>query len=74
ELKDVPTIEDPIFGVHVPREVPGVPTEILVPKNTWKDKDAFERTAKKLASLFRENFKQYEAQASEAIRGAAPRL
>jgi phosphoenolpyruvate carboxykinase (ATP) len=47
---------------------------VLVPKNTWADKTAFDDTARKLASLFKDNFQQYEGQASEAIRAAGPRL
>ena len=65
---------DPVFGFEVPAAVPDVPSEVLVPRNTWADKGAFDNTAKKLASLFKENFKQYEGQASEAIRNAGPRL
>jgi len=74
ELKDAPTVEDPIFGVHIPTEVKGVPSEVLVPKNTWADKAKFDETAKKLASLFMKNFETYEDKASDAIRNAGPRL
>ena len=73
-LKTAATVEDPIFGFAVPTEVEGVPTEVLIPKNTWGDAAKFDETAKKLASLFKENFKQYEDKANEAIRGAGPRL
>ena len=73
-LKDVETVEDPIFGVHVPKHVPGVPDEVLIPRLTWKDEAKFDETARKLASLFKKNFEKYEDQASEAIRGAGPRL
>jgi phosphoenolpyruvate carboxykinase (ATP) len=72
-LDKVATVEDPVFGVFVPAECPGVPTEILVPKNTWADKHAYDVAAKKVAHLFRENFKKYEGQASDEIRAAAPR-
>lgn len=73
-LAEAPTVEDPLFGLAVPTACPGVPHEILVPKNTWADKSAYDKTARKLASLFKENFAQYESKASEAIRGAGPRL
>ena len=74
KLAEAPTTEDPIFGFQVPTELEGVPSDVLIPRNTWKDKDAFDATAKKLAHLFAANFKEYESQASEAIRGAGPRI
>ena len=73
-LDKIATVEDPIFGVGVPSECPGVPTEILVPRNTWADKAAYDTQAKKVATLFRDNFKKYEAQASDEIRAAGPRV
>lgn len=73
-LDKVPTVADPIFGVQVPTECPNVPAEILLPRNTWVDKDAYDAQAKKVATLFRENFKKYEAQASDEIRAAAPKV
>ncbi|MCA9601555.1 MAG: phosphoenolpyruvate carboxykinase (ATP), partial [Myxococcales bacterium] len=72
-LADAKTVEDPIFGLAVPTECPGVPSEILVPKNTWKDAAAYDATAKKLAGLFRDNFKKYEDKVPEAARKAGPR-
>ncbi len=74
ELAKVATKPDPIFGVAVPESCPGVPSEILWPRNTWADKDGYDKTAKKLASLFAENFKKYADQASDEIRNAGPRL
>ncbi len=60
KLKDVPYRNDPLFHLNIPTEVPGVPPEILIPENTWKDKKAYRQTAEKLASLFAEAFdKQY---------------
>ena len=73
-LAEAPTQEDPVFGFAVPTAVPGVPSDVLIPKNSWKDSAAFDATAKKLASLFKNNFKTYEDQASEAIRSAGPRI
>jgi phosphoenolpyruvate carboxykinase (ATP) len=72
-LADAPTQEDPTFGVHVVTKCPGVPAEILIPRNTWADKDAYDRTAKKLAGLFRENFKQYESGVTDAVKNAGPK-
>jgi phosphoenolpyruvate carboxykinase (ATP) len=73
-LGKAPTVEDPIFGVQVPTAVEGVPTEILQPRNTWKDAKAYDDAARKLAFLFKENFRKYEEGASEEIRGAGPRV
>ncbi len=73
-LAGVKTTEDPIFGVHVPESCPNVPSDVLVPKNTWSDAKKYEDTAKKLAHLFAENFKKYEDVASAEIRGAGPRI
>jgi len=72
-LAGVPTVEDPVFGLQVPTSCPEVPAEMLSPRNTWADKAAYDDKAKKVASLFRENFKKYEAQASAEVRGAGPR-
>ncbi len=66
--------EDELFGLQVPRQCPGVPDQVLTPRETWPDKDAYDRKARELAGLFVENFKKYESGASEAIRNAAPKL
>ncbi len=72
ELNDVATVEDPYFGVRVPASCPGVPTELLTPRNTWADPVAFETTANKLVALFGANFKQFEGYASDEIKSAGP--
>jgi phosphoenolpyruvate carboxykinase (ATP) len=66
------TQRDPVFGFDVVTECPGVPAEILVPRNAWADQAAYDATAKKLAGLFRENFKTYEAGANGEVRAAGP--
>ncbi len=71
-LTDVPTRTDDVFGFEVPTQCPGVPDEILIPRNTWDDTTAYDETARKLASLFNEHFEQYESGASEAIVAAGP--
>ena len=58
QLDDVATQSDPVFGLAIPTSVPGVPAEILQPRATWGDKDAYDQTARELAGRFRENFKQ----------------
>ncbi len=67
-------VEDPIFGLAVPTSCPNVPDEILTPKNTWADKDAFDKQAHKLAALFNKNFEAYKEGSSEAIINAGPRV
>ncbi len=67
-------VEDPIFGLSVPTACPGVPSEILIPKNTWSDAKAYDETARKLAGLFQENFTKYADQASAEITGAGPKV
>ncbi len=66
------TQKDPIFGLEVIAECPNVPSQILLPRNTWTDKNAYDQTAQKLAALFRKNFKQYEADVSPAVSAAGP--
>ncbi|KAG1651637.1 Phosphoenolpyruvate carboxykinase (ATP) [Nymphon striatum] len=52
-----------VFGVAQPRSCPGVPTDVLSPRTTWNDDQAYYTTAFKLSNAFRENFKQFEAYA-----------
>ncbi|HTG16023.1 MAG TPA: phosphoenolpyruvate carboxykinase (ATP), partial [Blastocatellia bacterium] len=72
-LAAAPTLPDPFFGIHVVTECPEVPTEILIPRNTWEDKSAYDETARKLVKLFNDNFRQYEAGAGQKLKEAAPR-
>lgn len=73
ELNDVNYEQHPVFGVSMPTEVPGVPSDILNPRNTWEDKDMYDKKAAELAALFNKNFQKYADHASEAIRSAAPK-
>jgi phosphoenolpyruvate carboxykinase (ATP) len=50
-----------------------VPTEVLQPRNTWADKEAYDQKARDLARLFNDNFRKYGAGVSEAVRAAAPK-
>ncbi len=70
-LADVTFEDEPFFGLSIPLSVPGVPSEILNPKNMWPDKAAYDVQAKKLAELFAKNFLRFEAQASPGVRAAA---
>ncbi len=71
-LEKAPLRKDPVFGLLVPESVEGVPPEILNPRNTWADKNAYDEQAKKLAGMFNENFRQFEDAASPEVRAAAP--
>ncbi|WP_439150943.1 phosphoenolpyruvate carboxykinase (ATP) [Winogradskyella sp.] len=61
-----------VFGVAQPRTCPGVPTEVLSPRTTWNDDEAYYKMAFKLSNSFRENFKKFESYASEEIRRGGP--
>jgi phosphoenolpyruvate carboxykinase (ATP) len=65
---------DPNFGFQVPVSVPGVDTKILNPRDTWADKAAYDAQARKLVSMFRENFKIFESHVGSDVLEAAPVL
>jgi phosphoenolpyruvate carboxykinase (ATP) len=73
ELNNVEYVAHPVFGVLVPQSVPGVPAEVLNPRDTWADKEAYDKKASELAGLFNKNFEKYASQASEEIKSAAPK-
>ena len=62
---------DEIFNLDIPTECPDVPSEILDPKNTWIDKDSYDLSAKKLAQLFKDNFKKFK-EVTDDIKSAGP--
>ena len=74
ELNNVEYVAHPVFGVLMPTNVPNVPSEILVPRNTWSDKEAYDKKANELAGLFVKNFEKYAAQSNDEIRSAAPKV
>lgn len=72
-LAKAPMKKDPFFGIEVPEACPGVSSpDVLNPRNTWKDKEAYDRKATELAHLFHENFKQFVEGVSPEIRSAGP--
>ena len=72
ELDRVKFIKDPVFGFEVPAKVPEVPKEVLSPRGTWSDSSAYDAQARKLATMFRENFEQYRAEVPASVAAAAP--
>jgi phosphoenolpyruvate carboxykinase (ATP) len=73
-LDNVEFETDPVFGVEVPLTCPDVPSEVLRPRATWADGDAYDRQAGALARMFVENFAAYEDGVSEAVRAAGPQV
>ncbi len=73
-LAKAKTVEDPVFGLHVPTDCANVPKEVLLPRNTWKDPAAYDDKARHLAGLFHKNFQKYQDRSSERIRAAGPRI
>ena len=65
---------DPYFGFSVPTSVPGIEPHLLYPMKTWKDKAAFDETARKLVRMFQENFVKYEKHVDADVRAAAPEV
>lgn len=72
KLQDVEYHTHEVFGLKFPTECEGVPTEILNPRNTWADKEAYDMKANILADKFVKNFEQFEEYASEEIMSASP--
>lgn len=73
ELDNVSFENHPIFKVAVPAECPNVPSEVLDPKSTWSDGDAYEIKASTLAESFKNNFKQFKDNANDEILAGAPK-
>jgi phosphoenolpyruvate carboxykinase (ATP) len=66
-LRSVAFEKDPIFGLSIPKSCPGVPTEVLNPRNVWADKAAYDTTAANLLQRFRSNFEQYKKYVSAEV-------
>ena len=70
KLDNVEFVREPAFGLNIPVDCPGVPREILNPRNVWADPAAYDRQAADLAARFEANFQQFDA--SAAVRAAGP--
>ena len=72
-LASVASSTDPHFGMQVPNACPDVPGEVLNPRNTWKDKKAYESAARDVAKWFEANFEQFEGHVDGKVKQAAIR-
>lgn len=73
QLATAPTMTDPVFGFEIVTACPNVPSEILIPRQTWADPAAYDATLKKLAGLFQSNFAHYADIAGPEVVAAGPR-
>lgn len=69
---DIGFQRDPVFGFEIPDRCPGVPSEVLNPRGTWKDASAYDAQAKKLAAMFAKNFAQFADDVTPEVRAAGP--
>jgi phosphoenolpyruvate carboxykinase (ATP) len=74
ELEKVETRMDPNFGLSVPEACPGVPDDLLDPRRTWSDKNAFDQQARKLVLSFVKNFEKFKGDVSEGVIDSGPRV
>ena len=74
DLENVAFEKHPLFGFEMPTSCPGVPSEILNPRNTWDDKEAYDAKAKDLGLQFINNFKKYAEGVTAEILSAAPKV
>lgn len=72
KLRNAEYTIDSNFNVNIPKEVPGVPSEILNPRNTWANKEEYDKKVEELISQFHKNFNKFDG-VSEEILKAAPR-
>lgn len=74
ELDGAPTEADPVFGFQIPTACPEVPPEVLTPRNTWTDPNAYDAKAKELAGRFIENFQQFASDVPANVQEGGPRM
>ncbi len=70
-LSRVAFVKDPVFGIEIPQNCPGIPDPELQPRQMWKDPNAYDKAARDLAAKFQKNFEQYK-DAPAAILNAGP--
>ena len=74
KLDSVETFTDPVFGLQIPKQCPGVPDAVMLPWLGWDAKATYDAAAKKLAGMFAEAFKTYEADVTPEVKAAAPKV
>jgi phosphoenolpyruvate carboxykinase (ATP) len=72
ELDSVSYQTDPIFNLAVPASCPGVPSHVLHTRSTWADGSAYDEQARKLARMFRDNFRTFESEVDVRVIAAGP--
>jgi phosphoenolpyruvate carboxykinase (ATP) len=73
-FKDIDFYEFPVFRMLIPTECPGVPKEILDPRNTWDDQDEYDRRADELAEKFAENIKKFQDVPDNIIKAGPEKM
>jgi phosphoenolpyruvate carboxykinase (ATP) len=71
-LNDIPMVRDRVFGLEIPESCPGVPSDILQPRNCWSDPAAYDAQAIRLAEMFYKNFSNFSDDMSPEIFQAGP--
>jgi phosphoenolpyruvate carboxykinase (ATP) len=74
DFDNIEMMKDEEFGFEIPTSCPGVPEGVMLPRQTWDDKAAYDKTKGKLIGLFQKNFKQFEAQVNPEILDAGPKV
>ncbi len=72
KLEHVEYVTHPVFGLQYPKSCLDVPPEVLDPRQTWADKDAYDLKAKELAGLFVDNFEQFKSETRDEVVNAGP--
>ena len=72
-LRDARYVQDPFFGLMIPQDVPGIPNDILDPRQAWSDKAAYDRAAQDLVGRFERNFTTFQGAVTEDVKAAAIR-
>ena len=73
EINKLPIKHHDIFNLDMPTSCPGVPDDVLDPRNTWSDKDRYDAAAKRLAALFVKNFEKFGSVQKEIV-DAGPKV